>query len=59
MPQIIIEIYRYNWPPIVIIYLQTQYTIAVLYDKVIILTAKTRLLLNITITRAIGMTASI
>ena len=31
------QAYRYNWPAIVIIDLQTQYIILVLYDKVIII----------------------
>ena len=31
------QAYRYNWPAIVIIDLQTQYIIPVLYDKVIII----------------------
>ena len=31
------QAYRYNWPAIVIIDLQTQYMIPVLYDKVIII----------------------
>ena len=34
------QAYLYNWPAIVIIDLQTQYVIPVLYDKVIII-AKT------------------